>query len=242
MLDKLIHFDLHFIVPLILAFLIGSIPTGYLLNKYSGHGDIRKVGSGNVGATNVLRHSGKLLGLLTLFIDIAKGFFASAFIPAIFSISTYSTILIFDAIYVPSVIILTGSAAVLGHIFSPWLKFKGGKGVATMLGVIFVMSLICEDGKDYCMSATYHSFIGTNLFYFYSDIFFITIFCWGMITFITKYVALASVISLVVATVYSYFFLETFFIFFILMTLLITYKHKDNFERIKNKTEHKISF
>jgi len=63
-----------------------------------------------------------------------------------------------------------------------------------------------------------------------------------MITFITKYVALASVISLVVATVYSYFFLETFFIFFILMTLLITYKHKDNFERIKNKTEHKISF
>ena len=91
------------LLNIILAFLIGSIPTGYLLNKYSGHGDIRKVGAGNVGATNVLRHSGKLLGLLTLFIDIAKGFFASAFIPAIFSISTYSTILIFDAIYVPSV-------------------------------------------------------------------------------------------------------------------------------------------
>ena len=202
----------------ILAFLIGSIPTGYLLNKYFGHGDIRKVGSGNIGATNVLRHSGKLLGLMTLFIDIAKGFFASAFIPAIFSISTYSTILIFDAIYVPSVIILTGSAAVLGHIFSPWLKFKGGKGVATMLGVIL--------------------YLGTG----YINIFLITIFSWLMIIFITRYVALGSVISLIIATIYSFFYIPSLFLFFVLITLLITYKHKDNFERIKNKTENKISF
>ena len=160
MLDKLIHFDLHFIVPLILAFLIGSIPTGYLLNKYFGHGDIRKVGSGNIGATNVLRHNGKLLGLMTLLIDIGKGFLALVWLRGSYSSEEIFTL---------------GSLVVLGHIFSPWLKFKGGKGVATMLGVIFVMSLICEDGKDYCMSATYHSFIGTNLFYFYSDIFFIKV-------------------------------------------------------------------
>ena len=64
------------LLNIILAFLIGSIPTGYLLNKYFGHGDIRKVGSGNIGATNVLRHSGKLLGSLTLLIDIGKGFLA----------------------------------------------------------------------------------------------------------------------------------------------------------------------
>ena len=144
------------LLEIILAFFIGSIPTGYLLNKYSGYGDIRKVGSGNIGATNVLRHSGKLLGLLTLLIDFGKGFAALVYINYQF----------------PDEIITIGSSVVLGHIFSPWLKFKGGKGVATMLGVIFVMSLICEDGKDYCMSATYHSFIGTNLFYFYSDIFF----------------------------------------------------------------------
>ena len=75
-----------------------------------------------------------------------------------------------------------------------------------------------------------------------SNIFFITIFSWLMIIFFTKYVALGSVISLTVATTYSFFYIPPLFLFFVLMTLLITYKHKDNFERIKNKTEHKISF
>ena len=75
-----------------------------------------------------------------------------------------------------------------------------------------------------------------------SNIFFITIFSWLMIIFFTKYVALGSVISLTVATIYSFFYIPPLFLFFALMTLLITYKHKDNFERIKNKTEHKISF
>ena len=114
------------IIPLIgviLAFLIGSIPTGYLLNKYFGHGDIRKVGSGNIGATNVLRHSGKLLGLLTLLIDFGKGFAALVYINYQF----------------PDEIITIGSSVVLGHIFSPWLKFKGGKGVATSFGILFAL-------------------------------------------------------------------------------------------------------
>ena len=68
------------LLEIILAFLIGSVPTGYLLNKYFGQGDIRKVGSGNIGATNVLRHSGKLLGFFTLLIDISKGFLAIDFL------------------------------------------------------------------------------------------------------------------------------------------------------------------
>ena len=79
-------------------------------------------------------------------------------------------------------------------------------------------------------------------FDFKSNIFFVTIFSWLMIVFFTRYVALGSVISLTLATIYSLFFLKPLFIFFVLMTLLITYKHKDNFERIRNKTEHKISF
>ena len=199
------------IVPLILAFLIGSIPTGYLLNKYYGHGDIRKVGSGNIGATNVLRHSGKLLGLLTLLIDIGKGFLV---LELLFALMVNAEL---DS-FVWSDISIIGSSVVLGHIFSPWLKFKGGKGVATMFGVIL--------------------FLGTG----YINIFLITVFSWLIIVFITRYVALGSVISLMVATIYSFFYIPSLFVFFVLMTLLITYKHKDNFERIRNKTEHKISF
>jgi len=198
------------LLNVILAFLIGSIPTGYLLNKYFGHGDIRKVGSGNIGATNVLRHSGKLLGLLTLLIDIGKGFLALELLFYLKLMGLGSSVW--------NDISIIGSSVVLGHIFSPWLKFKGGKGVATMLGVIL--------------------YLGTG----YINIFLITIFSWLIIIFFTKYVALGSVISLTIATIYSYFYIPPLFPFFILMTLLITYKHKDNFERIKNKTEHKISF
>ena len=208
------------LLEIILAFLIGSIPSGYLLNKYSGHGDIRKVGSGNIGATNVLRHSGKLLGLLTLLIDISKGFLA------IYFLSYYKPGFIdkFFGLYISGeVVSILGSSVVLGHIFSPWLKFKGGKGVATMLGVILFISM---DAVTIEMK----------------NIFFVTIFSWLMIIFFTRYVALGSVISLTIATIYSFFYIQPVFLFFVLMTLLITYKHKDNFERIINNKEHKISF
>ena len=196
------------LLEIILAFLIGSIPTGYLLNKYFGHGDIRKVGSGNIGATNVLRHSGKLLGLFTLLIDIGKGFLALELLYGSGGRWTIS---------------ILGASVVLGHIFSPWLKFKGGKGVATMLGVILFISSV-------------------GYWKLSENIFFITTFSWLMIVFFTRYVALGSVISLTIATIYSYFFIPSSFLFFVLMNLLIAYRHKDNFERIKNKTEHKITF
>ena len=212
----------------ILAFLIGSIPTGYLLNKYFGHGDIRKVGSGNIGATNVLRHSGKLLGLLTLLIDVSKGFLAVVWLDRI---SVKGSSFVVDG---EVVIFVIGSSVVLGHIFSPWLKFKGGKGVATMLGVILYISHSCYKS---CSSIDMYYFLD-----FRNNIFFVSIFSWLMIIFFTRYVALGSVISLTIATIYSFFYLPDLFLFFALMTLLITYKHKDNFERISNKTEHKISF
>ena len=214
------------LLEIILAFLIGSIPTGYLLNKHYGHGDIRKVGSGNIGATNVLRHSGKLLGLLTLLIDIGKGFLV---LELLFALMVNAEL---DS-FVWSDISIIGSSVVLGHIFSPWLKFKGGKGVATMLGVILFISMTCEDGRR-CGK---FDFLELE-----SNIFLISVFSWLMIIFFTKYVALGSVISLTIATVYSFFYIPSLFLFFVLMTLLITYKHKDNFERIRNKTEHKISF
>ena len=210
---------------ILLAFLLGSIPTGYLLTKLAGLSDIRKFGSGNIGATNVLRHSGKLLALLTLLIDIGKGFFA---VLLGYGVLNYDKL---ESFHNSEEIMVLGSAVVLGHIFSPWLKFKGGKGVATMFGVILFISMVCPEKCRWLRD-----------FNFENNIFLITIFSWLMIIFFTRYVALGSVISLTLATIYSLFFLKPLFIFFVLMTLLITYKHKDNFERIKNKTEHKISF
>ena len=199
------------LLEIILAFLIGSIPTGYLLSKSGGYGDIRKVGSGNIGATNVLRHSGKKLGLITLFIDIAKGFLPIYY--ATYYFSLYNTS---DAGFIS----LVGMLTILGHIFSPWLKFKGGKGVATTLGVLLAILIILDQ----------------------TNIFFLTLLVWSLVVFFSKYVALGSVVSLIFLVFYSYFSFNEYFIFFLFITILVAYKHKDNFERIKNNKEHKITF
>jgi glycerol-3-phosphate acyltransferase PlsY len=103
------------------AFLCGSIPFGLLLVKLAGKGDVRAHGSGNIGATNVSRVGGKALGILTLLLDIAKGFLP-VFVGKQLGLGE-------------STLSLLALSAVLGHVFTPWLKFKGGKGVATALGV-----------------------------------------------------------------------------------------------------------
>ena len=111
----------RFLLWCLAAFLSGSIPFGLILVKLAGKGDVRKSGSGNIGATNVMRAGGKALGIATLLLDIAKGF-----LPVLLakSFGLPAHLLAFVAL-----------AAVLGHMFTPWLKFKGGKGVATALGV-----------------------------------------------------------------------------------------------------------
>ena len=104
------------------AFLCGSIPFGLLLVKLAGKGDVRAHGSGNIGATNVSRVGGKALGVVTLLLDIAKGF-----LPVFLAKRAGLSV---------DLLALMALAAVLGHVFTPWLKFQGGKGVATALGVI----------------------------------------------------------------------------------------------------------
>ena len=104
------------------AFLCGSIPFGLLLVKLSGKGDVRAHGSGNIGATNVSRVGGKALGVVTLLLDILKGFLP-VFVAKMLGVGS-------------DLLALMALAAVLGHVFTPWLKFQGGKGVATALGVI----------------------------------------------------------------------------------------------------------
>lgn len=122
MIDHFINNPITFGV-LALSYLVGSIPFGYLLTRLSGKGDIRDVGSGNIGATNVLRTGNKLMALLTLLLDGAKGFLAVHFAHR-YQIQDWAA-----------------GAVMLGHMFPIWLKFRGGKGVATYGGILFGLSV-----------------------------------------------------------------------------------------------------
>jgi len=119
-----LSFQLPYYIGGVLAYLLGSIPFGLVLTKLAGLGDIRKIGSGNIGATNVLRTGNKALALATLLLDGGKG--AAAVL-----IARY-----FD----PDLAVIAGSGAFLGHLFPVWLTFKGGKGVATALGTLLALN------------------------------------------------------------------------------------------------------
>ena len=113
------------VLIIFLSYLSGSLPFGLILTKIFGGQDIRKIGSGNIGATNVLRAGNKLLAISTLFLDALKGF-----IPVIIAQQYFSEL-----------VQLSCLLAFLGHIFPVWLKFKGGKGVATYLGILLALSI-----------------------------------------------------------------------------------------------------
>ena len=123
------------IVFCIISFIIGSIPFGLIITKISGYGDIRKIGSGNIGATNVLRTGNKLLALLTLLLDISKSFAFLYFVKINF-------ILILEKELLIILYVLISILSLLGHMFSPFLFLKGGKGIATSAGILFFMNWI----------------------------------------------------------------------------------------------------
>ncbi len=180
------------------SYISGSIPFGLILTKFFLNKDIREVGSKNIGATNVLRTGNKFIAGLTLSLDIFKGV-----IPIL--ITNY---------YFPNLIYLSGLMAFLGHIFPVWLKFKGGKGVATYLGIVFALSL--KFGLFFCIS-------------------------WILITLITKYSSLSSVVSTLIIFLIS--LLENNFelsSFLFITFVIILYTHRQNIVRLKNKTEDKI--
>ena len=192
------------------SYFSGSIPFGLILTKIFYKKDIRSLGSGNIGATNVLRTGNKVLAILTLAFDILKGY-----LPVIITIK-----------YFPELINLSCLVVFLGHIFPVWLKFKGGKGVATYLGILFALS------------------IQLSLLF---------IFTWIVVALVFKYSSLSSifasftvfVITLIKNTALKYISISnnTFensimilFIFFI----LILFTHRKNIYNLKNKTEQKI--
>lgn len=197
------------IPSLALAFLLGSIPFGYLLAKIAGFGDVRNSGSGNIGATNVARLGGMKLGLLTLFLDGMKGW-----LPVFLALKIIPPDGPPAFAFLGWVILL----AVVGHTFSPWLNFKGGKGVATACGALLALSL-------------YKLMIVL--------LFFVIIFL------ARKIISLASVVAAItIPFVYVNIVMDPFgdIIPFVLLSLLIIINHRDNLHRITRKEEPEFTF
>ncbi|MDC0566282.1 glycerol-3-phosphate 1-O-acyltransferase PlsY [Candidatus Pelagibacter sp.] len=186
----------YFIVGIV-SYLMGSIPFGLILTKIFLNKDIREIGSGNIGATNALRTGNKLIGYSTLILDIAK-----AIIPVIFVKINYP-----DLIYVASL------CAFLGHVFPIWLKFKGGKGVATYVGILFSINLLL--GIIFTAS-------------------------WSIIFLIFRYSSLSSIIGSISIPIYILITDQiSNAIFFGIMFVLIFFTHRENIKRLKNKEESK---
>ena len=181
----------------LVSYLMGSIPFGYILTKIFLKKDIREIGSGNIGATNALRTGNKSIAYLTLTLDVLK-----AVIP-----------LLFIKINYPDLIHVSALSLFIGHVFPIWMKFKGGKGVATYVGILFCLNL--------------------NLGILF-------IFSWLIIFFISKYSSLGSILSSLIIPIFI-FFNSNYEIeyFFIIMFVFILYTHRENVKRLINKEESK---
>lgn len=207
------------ILTLAVAYLLGSIPFGYILVRLVRKEDIRATGSGNIGATNVVRSGAKGLGILTLLLDCAKGFAAVLFAA---SIAHHTPTWMHEAQslapeQIASLACAAALAAVLGHVFPVWLRFKGGKGVATALGVYLAL----------CWPAALCA-LGVFL----------------VVVLITRYVSLASILAAVVMPLFFLLFVPyrspVVVGSVIFISLLVILKHHANIARLKSGTESKF--
>ncbi len=187
---------MDYIVTALISYLFGSIPFGYLFTKILLKKDIRNIGSGNIGATNVLRTGNKSLGYLTLILDIVK-----AVVPVIYIKFNY-----------PDLVYISALCAFLGHLFPIWLKFKGGKGVATFVGILISINI------------------------YYALVFGIV---WTLTFLISRYSSLSSLFASFSIPIYLLIINQSNIIFFIIMFVLIFYTHRENIKRLINKEETK---
>ncbi len=181
----------------IVCYLIGSIPFGFIFTKIFLKKDIREIGSGNIGATNAMRTGNKFIGYTTLIFDISKAVFPVIYIKFNF----------------PELLYITSLCIFLGHVFPVWLKFKGGKGVATYVGILFALNI------------------------YFGLIFIIT---WFITFASTKFSSLSSLLASVSIPIYLL-ILSQFdqVIFFTIMFILIFFTHRENIKRLINKEETK---
>ncbi len=180
-----------------ISYLMGSIPFGLILSKIFLKKDIRNIGSGNIGATNVLRSGNKTIGYLTLVLDILK-----AIVPVLYIKYNF-----------PELIYISSLSVFLGHVFPIWLKFKGGKGVATYVGILFSI--------NYILGITFT-------------------FTWLLIFFISRYSSLGSILSTMVIPIFVFFnpnYENEYF--YIILFVLIFFTHRENVKRLINKEESK---
>ena len=188
---------MEYLIVGITSYLMGSIPFGFILTKIFLKKDIREIGSGNIGATNALRTGNKLVGYSTLILDIVK-----AIIPVIYVKMNY-----------PELIYTASLCAFLGHVFPIWLKLKGGKGVATYVGILFSINILL--GLIFVVS-------------------------WGFVFLLFRYSSLSSIVGSLSIPLYLFVTNEkSSVIFFITMFVLIFFTHRENIIRLKNKEESK---
>ena len=191
----MLNFELFLII--LISYLFGSIPFGLLLTKIFLKKDIRKIGSGNIGATNVLRSGNKILGYSTLVLDILK-----AVLPIL-----YVKFFMNDYLYISALSIF------IGHVFPIWLKFKGGKGVASYLGILCCL-----------------------------DIFTALIFgvVWISIFILFKFSSLSSLLASLTIPIFHFFYnSNSDYYFYFMMFILIFFTHRENIKRLRNNTESK---
>jgi len=185
------------LIIVIISYLMGSIPFGLILTKFFLKKDLRNIGSGNIGATNVLRTGNKTIGYITLSLDILKAVISVIFVKIYYS----------DFLYIASL------CTFIGHVFPVWLKFKGGKGVATYVGILFSINI------------------------YFGIIFALS---WFLIFAITRFSSLSSLIASISVPIYLLVtsqFNDVYF--FIIMFVLIFFTHRENIKRLKNKEETK---
>lgn len=191
--------ELMLLPALIVGYLLGSIPFGLLLTKVAGTGDVRAIGSGNIGATNVLRTGRKDLAALTLIGDMLKG---------------TAAVIIAGLIAGPQAAMVAGLGAFLGHLFPVWLKFKGGKGVATYIGVL--LGLFWPAAVGFCI-------------------------IWLATAFASRYSSLSALVASAVTPISLWWFgYYPMSLLFLILTALLWYMHRPNIQRLMNGTEGRI--
>lgn len=197
------------------GYFLGSIPFGLVLCYLAGYGDIRKIGSGNIGATNVLRTGNKTLALLTVILDASKAgmaaWLACKFVPA----DVYYLCGVESSANVIAALI-AGSLAIIGHNFPVWLKFKGGKGVASAFGFVLVMT---------------------------PKIALLALLIWLAMAFAFRYSSLSAIVAATAIPVLTYFMSdEIHTVFYTAIVVLILVRHHANFARLFRGEESKITF
>jgi len=199
------------IIAILIAYLLGSIPTAYIFGKLVKGVDIRDFGSGNVGATNVFRSIGKIPGLIVFVLDFLKGFLVIVLIPM--ALKEYFAVDLADKSFLYT--IMLGVAVIAGHIWTIFLGFKGGKGVATTAGVMTGLS---------------------------PEIFISCFIVWVIVVVIWRYVSLASIIAATCLPIFALIFGKRieFTIFCAVLSFVGVYGHKSNIKRLLQGTEKKI--